>query len=96
MQDVLSMLAQMKRPRLLMRAAKSGATEYARNQHLKRLLGSGSMPKHGAALLRLMELEKPMDLMRRNGDASYSKVQHVDLLIAMVGEARLLRATQPN
>ena len=43
-----------------------------------------------------MEIEVAMNQMRSDADASYSLVQHVDVLIAMMGEARILRATQSH
>ena len=94
MQDVLSMLQALRRPSLLMRAARIGADDYQRAAHLPRLLGYGMLPRHGAALMKLMELENTLNDQRRSGDTSYSLVKHVDVLIAMVGEARVLRAAQ--
>jgi hypothetical protein len=94
MQDILSMLHALRRPTLLMRAARIGAETYSRSTHLPRLLGYGVLPRHGAALLRLMELESDVNQQRISGNTSYSLVKHVDLLIAMVGEARILRASQ--
>ncbi|MGC3937133.1 DUF6477 family protein [Roseobacter sp. EG26] len=94
MQDLLSMLHALRRPPLLMRAARIGAEDYRRSVHLPRLLGYGVLPKHGAALLRLMEIEAELNVQRTSGNASYSLIRHVDILIAMVGEARVLRASQ--
>lgn len=94
MQDVLSMLQALRRPPLLMRAARIGADEYRRAAHLPRLLGYGVLPRHAAALLKLMEIESGLNDQRISGDTSYSLVKHVDVLIAMVGEARVLRGAQ--
>jgi hypothetical protein len=44
--------------------------------------------------MRLMEMEATLNDQRVGGDSSYSLVKHVDVLIAMVGEARVLRASQ--
>ncbi|MGH1459667.1 MAG: DUF6477 family protein [Paracoccaceae bacterium] len=93
MQDILTMLNALRRPRLLIRAARIGMEDYRRDHHLRRLLGHGSVPRSGPALLRLMELEADLDDMRRQSNASYSVVKHVDLLIAMMGEAQILRGT---
>ncbi|MEX3315547.1 DUF6477 family protein [Sulfitobacter sp. PS-8MA] len=96
MQDLLSMLNKLHRPRLLMRAARIGAEEYRRATHLPRILGFGLLPRHGTALLKLIEIETELNTQRQAGDASYSLLRHVDVLIAMVGEARFLRAaTEP-
>ncbi len=94
MQDILSMLNALHRPRLLMRAARIGAEDYRRAAHLPRLLGYGNLPRHGVALLRLMEIEATLNAQRLEDDSAYSLLRHVDVLIAIVGEARILRATQ--
>ncbi|MBE1293469.1 MAG: hypothetical protein GJ677_13370 [Rhodobacteraceae bacterium] len=94
MQDVLFKLEQLKRPRLLLRSAKLGAIEYTRNQHLRRYFADKKMPSHCEALTRLLELEVKVDAQRKNDSAAYSLIDHIDLLIAVLGEARLLRATQ--
>jgi len=92
MQDLLSMLNKLHRPRLLMRAARIGAEEYRRTTHLPRILGFGVLPRHGTALLKLMDIEAELNDLRKDGDAGYSLVRHVDVLIAMVGEARFLKS----
>lgn len=94
MQDILSMLNALRRPRLLMRAARIGAEDYRRNAHLPRLLGYGHMPRHGAALMRLVEIETDLNAQRLNEDSAYSLLRHIDVLIAIVGEARIMRASQ--
>ncbi|SHJ24704.1 hypothetical protein SAMN05444000_106124 [Shimia gijangensis] len=93
MKDILSLLKDLRRPRLLIRAARHGVDEYQREQHLKRHLGYGRLPKNGAALMQLVEKERAMNDQRRSGDAGYSIVHHVDILIAIMGEARLLRTS---
>ncbi|WP_294227067.1 DUF6477 family protein [uncultured Shimia sp.] len=94
MQDILAKLDRLNRPRLLVRAAKAGATEYARDQDLRRHISHRNLPQYSEALSYLYELENTVDQQRRNGSAAYSIVKHIDLLIAMLGEAQLLRATQ--
>ncbi|UOA31651.1 hypothetical protein DSM110093_01422 [Sulfitobacter sp. DSM 110093] len=94
MQDLLTMLTKLHRPRLLMRAARIGAEDYQRGTHLPRILGFGILPRHGTALLKLTEIEADLNTQRKAADASYSLIRHVDVLIAMVGEARFLKTTQ--
>ncbi|MGV6848255.1 MAG: DUF6477 family protein [Marinibacterium sp.] len=94
MQDLLSMLTSLHRPRLLVRAARCGAAEYRRDRHLQRLLGYGRLPRPAPALVQLMEIERDLDTQRREGDAAYSLIRHVDVLIAMMGEAHLIRGGQ--
>ena len=94
MQDTLTFLAGLRRPRLLISAARLGAAEYRRERHLQRVLGYGAVPRGNAALMRLVALEQDLEERRRSDDAGYSLVRHLDILIAMIGEAQLLRATQ--
>jgi len=96
MQDLMSMLNTLHRPRLLIRAARAGAQEYNRNRHLQRLLGYGALPRTAPALMRLMEIERGHNEKRTDDDAGYSLPRHLDVLIAIVAEAQLLRATQPS
>jgi hypothetical protein len=58
------------------------------------LLGYGQMPKHVAAILRLMEHEDELNSLRKLGESSYNLIRHIDVLIAIVGEARLLSASR--
>jgi hypothetical protein len=93
MQDVLTLLNGLRRPRLLIRTARLGAEDYRRDIHLSRHLGYGRLPRSGEALMSLIEIESELDEMRRADSTGYSLVRHVDVLIAMMGEARLLRAS---
>lgn len=96
MRDALSMLMSIRRPRLLIRAARAGAQEYCRDRHLPRLIGYGTPPRATAAILQLIDLERSLDDRRRAADAGYSLTRHLDVLIALIGEAQLLRASQPG
>jgi len=90
MMDLLGRLSALHRPRLLIRAARIGARDYRRDRHLPRLLGFGNLPKTPLAVLQLIELEQPMDQRRCDGDPGYSLTRHVELMIALMGEAQLL------
>ena len=92
MNHILNMLDSLRRPRLLIQAARIGASDYRRDLHLRRHLGAGRLPRHGEALVHLMELESDLNDRRLSADASYMATEHVDILIAMLGEARMLRA----
>lgn len=94
MSDILHRLDHLRRPRLLIRAARIGAEEYRRDIHLPRLLGQGALPRHGLALARLMEIEGVMNESRRAQEADYSTIRHVEVMIAVISEARILRASQ--
>lgn len=94
MQDIHTMLATLQRPKLLMRTARIGARDYRRTAHLPRLLGYGMLPRHGAALMQLINIEAELECQRTTGNAAYNMVRHVDTLIAIVAEAHLMRAAQ--
>lgn len=91
MMDLLSLLNTIHRPRLLIRAARFGVEEYRRDTHLRRLLGHGALPRSGAALTILMDIEAEQNEQRLTKQAGYSPARHVEVLIAMMGEAQLLR-----
>lgn len=92
MKDLLSILKTLHRPRLLIRAARAGALDYRRDPHLSRILGPGALPRTASALMRLMDMEAALDAQRTAQDAAYSISRHVEVLVAMMGEARLLAA----
>ena len=90
MKDLLGQLNDLRRPRLLIRAARAGVEEYDREQHLPRIL-AGPLLRPGPALVKLMEIETDLDEARRREDGSYTISRHVEVLVAMMGEARQLR-----
>ncbi len=92
MQDILGMIAALSRPLLLVRAARLGVEDYDRSQSLPRLLGGLVPPRSGSAVLRLLELEGDLDARRQAGRGDYLAARHVEVLIALMGEARLIRA----
>ncbi|MEP2718601.1 DUF6477 family protein [Pseudophaeobacter sp.] len=90
MQDVLSRLRSLHRPRLLVRTARIGANGYSRDRDLQRILSYGSPPRPAVAIIRLMELEEEINRQRLSGDAGYTIPRHVDVLTALMGEADYL------
>ncbi|WP_212523135.1 DUF6477 family protein [Actibacterium sp. MT2.3-13A] len=90
MSDPLTVLKALRRPRLLIRAARLGMEEYRRERDLARLVDSPRLLAPAQALDRLLEQEERLEATRRAGDASYSISRHVDVLIALMAEARLL------
>lgn len=90
MPNPIDNLQSIRRPRLLIRAARHGALEYNRNRDLKRLLRQESLPSPIRALRRLMDIEADLEGTRQAGSSDYSVGRHVDVLIAVMGEARLV------
>ena len=91
MTDIASFLASIRRPSLLIRAARFGLQDYRRDRDLKRLIGSARPPTPETALPALAEAEERAEETRRAGDATYGIARHVELLIALMAEARAFR-----
>ncbi|WP_278921752.1 DUF6477 family protein [Pseudophaeobacter profundi] len=96
MQDVLSRLKALHRPRLLIRTARIGAANYSRDRDLRRILGGDRSPRPTAAILRIMELEQEMNQHRLRGEAAYAITRHIDLLTALIAEAACLSGFGPT
>ena len=90
MKDVIGQLSSLKRPVLLMKAARIAAKHYRRERHLRSLLDTSHLPRHPVALLRLSEIESEMNLRREFSNANYSVTRHIEVLTAMVAEARAM------
>lgn len=83
-------LATLRRPRLLISAARFGLTDYNRTRDLGRLFRASPPPGPTVAISRLIDEEAQLEGTRLSGDAGYSISRHVEVLIALMGEARLL------
>lgn len=90
MQDILGRLSALRRPPLLVRAARIGAQEYRRDAHLARALGETPPTRTASALMSLLELEGMLNAARKRGVAEYSPSRHVEVLSAMMAEAQLM------
>lgn len=92
MEDVLTLISRLKRPALLVRTARHGINDYNRVVHLRRALKTDALPGPGKAIIKLMELEAVMDAQRLAERAEYSVARHVEALVAIMCEARILKA----
>jgi hypothetical protein len=90
MTDIFTLVAELRRPRLLIRAARHGLADYNRARDLRRLMLVTPVPTPDRALSALLAEEERVEETRRSGDASYSIARHIELLIAMMAEARLI------
>jgi len=96
MLDLHTRLATLKRPPLLARAARFGVDDYRRAVHLRRILQCDALPRHGHAIVQLLDVEAALDDLRKDRAATYRPGQHVEVLIAILGEAHLVHATVPR
>lgn len=77
----------LRRPRLLMSAARHGLGEYRRARDLLRLLGY--CPSAAVAVVDLAEMEASAEAARRAGSPAWSCTRHVEVLIALLAERAL-------
>ena len=90
MTDFHELLSNLRRPDMLIRAARHGAGHYRRDRHLKRLMGENTAPTPERLLPRLLSEEEQLEQIRQSGDADYSITRHIEVLIALLAEVQLL------
>ena len=88
MTDFRTRLADLRRPSLLMRAARFGLSDYRRERDLKRLVDLPASPE--ATVCQLLSEENRLEEIRQRGDAGYSITRHIEVLIALLAESRLV------
>ncbi len=88
MTDFRALLADLRRPQLLIRAARLGLADYRRDRDLRRLLDAQPTPIR--AVTRLLGEEEVLEATRKSGDAGYSVSRHIEVLIALMAEVSLL------
>lgn len=91
MTDPFAVLKSLRRPQLLINAAHLGLEDYNRTRSLRRLLLQSQPPTPGLSFPMLVEREAAMDAARREGAAVYSVSRHIEMLVALIVEARLLK-----
>jgi hypothetical protein len=89
MTDCRTLLSTLRRPRLLMRAARFGLSDYRRERDLRRYVERAGSPEE--TVTSLMTVEAGLERTRIAGDAAYSVARHIEVLIAILAEARFLR-----
>lgn len=90
MTDIKSILPKLRRPRLLVRAARHGLMDYDRKRDLKRIAGSGPVNNSTAMVAHLADQERQIEATRQSGCATYSIARHIEVLVALMHEYRLL------
>lgn len=89
MTEITRVLNALRRPKILIRAARAGVVDYRRDRDLKRLLRSPK-PNADLALGTLLAEEDRLEATRTNGEATYDLRRHVAVLTALIAEARLI------
>ena len=90
MTDVKQWTETLRRPRLLLQAAKLGVSDYNRDRVLKRVSPARVPATPAGALAALIPVEETLEEARRTGDASYVPSRHVEILIAVLAELKAL------
>jgi hypothetical protein len=88
MTDFRAILSNLRRPRLLIRAARFGMIDYHRERDLKRILGTPGPAER--TMTELLAEEDRLEQVRCRGDASYIVSRHIEVLVALMAEVRLL------
>lgn len=91
MLDIHNRVKSLKRPTTLVRAARFGVRDYKRGPALRRLLNMPHQPSPAEALVNLLELEEELEAKRTGPFGDYIARDHVDVIIAIAGEARHLQ-----
>lgn len=91
MHEIACSLSTMQRPRMLIRAARFGQSDYRRDRDLRRLVAWPASPEGAVADLLLQEQQ--LEQTRIAGDVAYSVSRHIEVLIALIAEARALTAS---
>lgn len=94
MSDLANLLSAVRRPKILVRAARAGVTDYRRERDLRRLL-PGQKTASRQAIGSLLAEEDRLETTRKSGGATYNIQRHVAVLTAIIAEARLLPAAGP-
>ena len=85
----------LRRPSVLIRAAREGQAGWRRDRDLKRLLRADHCPAPGACLPRLRAEESALNEARLQRAAEYDMHRHVLLMIAILAEMRAAVADAP-
>ena len=92
MTNLSDVLGSVRRPKILIRAARAGVTDYRRDRDLKRLLRQAKSAPAQQAIEPLLAEEGRLEATRTASDRAYNMQRHVAVLTAIIAEARSLNA----
>jgi hypothetical protein len=96
MVNIIDILQTLKRPKILVRAARLGLAEYNRDRELRRITKTSRNTCQQTVFDRLLAHENRLEYARCNGDASYSIQRHIQVLTAVLAEAKLIMKRNKN
>lgn len=88
MANASQLLSSLRRPGLLIRAARHGIPNYERSRALTRLVSDHAQLTPETILNALLKSEAEIEEHRRTGSQIYSIAKHIELLVALMVEAR--------
>ncbi len=89
MTNSISTLNSLKRPKILISAARLGLANYDRDADLRFIVKTGRTPCHDAAIESLLTRESALEDNRKEGHAGYNVQEHIRVLTALFAEVRL-------
>jgi hypothetical protein len=95
MTDVTTVLNALRRPKILIRAARAGVADYRRERDLKRLLRLAQAAVPQQTIGTLLAEENRLEANRTAGEATYNLQRHVAVLTAILVEVRRMSAGSP-
>ncbi|TQS73032.1 hypothetical protein ERN12_04460 [Rhodobacteraceae bacterium] len=94
MSDIHIEIAALRRPSLLVNAARIAQGHYRARRDLQRLVPAAPRLSGTDLLMHLVEQEAALDARRRDGRIGYSIARHIEYLVALMSEADKLPAPQ--
>lgn len=89
MSEFRGKLSTVKRPKILVKAAKIASRTYIRSRDLSAILGYSHPVTDTLIAKQLFDLEHFTNQERRQGDASYDLKKHVQILSALLSEVQV-------
>ena len=81
----------LKRPKLMLEAARNGLARYDPSRHLPVLLGGSLHRRKTGQLDCLLDIEETYNRLRKEKRAEYSPARHIRYLIAILAECSSLK-----
>ena len=91
MRHIEHRLNTLKRPKLMLEAARNGTARYDPNRHLPALLGGSYHKSKTGQLDCLLDTEEIYNRLRKEKRAEYSPARHICYLIAILAEYSSLK-----
>ena len=89
MSEISRIFKSMRRPGMLVRAARVACASYRRDKDLRRILRAQQVPAPGRGMARLLSMEADLEARRTDGAATYSIGRHIEVLAALIFESGL-------